>query len=494
LQLHPPERVEAFLASGAWRDECFEDLLTRWAAERGDELAIVDPPNLRDLAGSAPRRLTWSELEREVASQSAGLDGPAVVLQLPNSIELVTRLLACARSGRIAVPLPVQFREHELSQVRRVVASVGPDRGGPEVNRCCTVCFTSGTEAAPKAVPRCAGDWGAIARVTVEGVGIDRDSVLLCPFPIVNMAGIGGMLVPWLLTGSRLILHHPFDLEVFLGQIAEEQVSYTVAPPALLELLLANPAALANADLSSVESIGSGSAPLRPGMVAQWQTQYGIEVLNAFGSNEGIALLSDARSVPDPELRARYFPHPQGPLPVSEAGRRVQVRLTAAGELQVRGPTVIAGYLGPDGALQAALDSDGWLATGDVFEPAGQREEYLRFVDRTKDIIIRGGMNIAPAEVEAMLAGHPGVAEVAVIGVPHAVLGETSCAVAVPAAGAQPTLEELVEYLRAQQIASYKLPQRLVLVSELPRNPVGKVLKRALREQLAQAEAPAAGS
>lgn len=443
-------------------------------AERPNQPALVDPD----------RRLTWSEVDREVALAAAASSGPAELIQQPNSVELVIRILGCARAAVIAVPVPVQFREHELRHVRSLIESLPPEGGEPGVNRCCTVCFTSGTEATPKAVPRCAGDWCAIARVTVEGVGIGPESVLLCPFPLVNMAGIGGMLVPWLLTGCRLVVHHPFDLPLFLRQISEERVTYTVAPPALLEMLLAHPDALAHADLSSLVSVGSGSAPLSPAMVAAWKDRHGIDVLGAFGSNEGLALLSDARTVPDPERRARYFPHPQGPLPVSEAGRRVEVKMSPAGELLVRGPTVITGYLGAGGKLIPALDADGWLATGDVFEPAGERSEFLRFVDRSKDIIIRGGMNIAPAEIEALLARCPGLAEVAVIGLPHPVLGETSCAVGVAAPGATPTLEDLVDHLRAQSVASFKLPERLVLVDALPRNPVGKVLKRELRALL----------
>ncbi len=450
-------------------------------------MAIVD-------SGRQPRRLTWSGFDAEVSALAGKLSDAAVLIQLPNSIELAATILACARAGRIAVPVPVQFREHELTQVRGLVgavaASASASAGCAGVNRCCTVCFTSGTEAVPKAVPRCAGDWCAIARVTVEGVGIDSQSVLLCPFPLVNMAGIGGMLIPWLLTGSRLVLHHPFDLPLFLEQIARERVTYTVAAPALLEMLLAQSEALAQADLSSLVSVGSGSAPLSPRMVAEWQRKFGIEVLNAFGSNEGIALLSDGRSVPDPELRARYFPHPQGPLPVAAAGRRVEVKLAADGQLLIRGPTVIAGYVDASGELIPVLDDEGWLATGDVFELVGEEAEYLRFVDRRKDVIIRGGMNIAPAEVEALLAGHPALAEAAVIGVPHPVLGETSCVVAVPAPGTEPALEDVVAYLRARQVASFKLPQRLELVEALPRNPVGKVLKRALRERIGGARAP----
>src|SRR5690606_5960801 len=126
--------------------------------------------------------------------------------------------------------------------------------------------------------------------------------------PMVNMAGISGMFLPWLRTGSVLVQRHPFDLKTFLGQIALERATYTVAPPALLWALLHNDALLSQIDLSSLTRIGSGSAPLQPVMVRGWQEKLGIGVINFFGSNEGIGLLSSVEDFPDPDDRAQYFP------------------------------------------------------------------------------------------------------------------------------------------------------------------------------------------
>ena len=125
-----------------------------------------------------------------------------------------------------------------------------------------TICWTSGTEAEPKGVPRTNDLWTAIAYATTDAAKLRDGDVLLCPFPIVNMSGIGGMLVPWLQTGGTLVLHQPMALPVFMQQIVMEKVNYTVAPPVLLNLLLAKPEMLANVDLSSLRTIGSGSAPL----------------------------------------------------------------------------------------------------------------------------------------------------------------------------------------------------------------------------------------
>lgn len=129
---------------------------------------------------------------------------------------------------------------------------------------------------------------------------------------------------------------------------------------------------------------------------------------------------------------------------------------------------------------RSSFDADGYFRTGDIFQVAD--EKFLRYVDRAKDLVIRGGANISPAELESLLAAHPAVADVSVIGVPDDVLGERVCAVVV-AKDTPPSLAELVSFLREKQVASYKLPERLEIVAALPRNPVGKVLKRDLRQR-----------
>ncbi len=135
------------------------------------------------------------------------------------------------------------------------------------------------------------------------------DDVLLNPFPMINMAGINGMLLPWLVMGgATLVQHHPFDAPTFFRQIAVERVTYTIAPPALMWMLLNNEDLLAKIDLSSLTRIGSGSAPLQPAMVRGWQKRFGLSVINFFGSNEGVSLLSSPEDFPDPDIRAQFFP------------------------------------------------------------------------------------------------------------------------------------------------------------------------------------------
>ncbi|MGJ6966922.1 class I adenylate-forming enzyme family protein [Streptosporangium sp. G11] len=582
--LHPPARVEEYTARGWWTDETMDGLFAARVAAEPDRLAVVDPPNKRTLVDAAPRRLTWRELDGEVTRLAAVLlrhglgAGDVLAVQLPNTVELVVVYLACWRLRMVVSPLPVQYREHEVTELGDLagfaafltaarigdrhpakevrtalpglrvllvhgapphgasggggpVGDDGSADGGPlpagavdldaelegvvraeaegavrayagahpaDPNECVTICWTSGTESTPKGVPRTHYDWLAMSWATVDAPRLTGDDVLLNPFPMVNMAGINGMFLPWLRVGGVLVQHHPFDLPTFLRQITEERVTYTVAPPALLTLLLARAELLATADLSSLRLIGSGSVPLAPSMVRGWQDDHGIGIINFFGSNEGIALLTDPHDVPDPEQRARYFPRygVPGITWSSRISEQVSVRLVdpdtgeevvepgRPGELRIKGPMVFPGYLRGD-RVADPFDELGYLRTGDVFEIAGERGEFLRYVDRAKDLIIRGGMNIAPAELEGLIAAHPGVQDVAVVGYPDDVLGEKVCAVVVPREGSTLTLGDLVGHLRAGRIASYKLPERLELRDTLPRNPVGKILKRRLRSEMA---------
>lgn len=515
--------------------------LQQAVASRPDAEALVDAPNRASFFSGDPQRMTWSELDNAVNGvastlQTAGVAvGDAVAIQLPNAVELPISLLACFRIGAVATPFPIQHREHELrhglstSGARHLISAARPDRDDvletsmgvlaefdgtmltfgdasiegatplslpdglapqPAVHVAdpsdvATICWTSGTTGTPKGVPRAHSMWLASSDTQVTELELTADERILCPFPVVNMAGIGGMLVPWLQTGSALLLHHPIDLPVFLGQISTESISYTVAPPPLLNMLLRNEAMLDSVDMSHIRKISSGSAPLAPWMVEGWQDR-GVEIVNVFGSNEGAAMLSTMASVPDPTERARFFPAPTRPgmksrLVDLETGDEI-TEPGRQGELRFVGPTIFSGYVDSDGS---EFDADGYYRTGDIFEIAdseGDRVLY-RFVDRAKDIIIRGGMNVSAAEIEALVSSHDSVTECAVVAYPDDDLGERVGVFVVAAADAEPALDTVVEHLRSQKIASYKLPERLEIIEALPRNPVGKVVKADLRSR-----------
>ena len=363
-----------------------------------------------------------------------------------------------------------------------------------------TICWTSGTTGMPKGVPRSHNLWTIMGHASREGAGINHDYIFLNPFPIVNMGGIGGGMIPWLQSGCRMILHQPFELPVFLKQIVAEQVTYSIAPPALLNILLKNEAILANVDISSVKVLGSGSAPLSPWMIKGWKEKYDVQVTNFFASNEGVCLLGAPNSIPDVEKRATYFPSfgaegaDFGDIRVIQgmhtklidiqSGEKIEA-FNVSGELCVKGPTVFAGYYLSPKANEEVFDADGFFRTGDVFELVeDEGTKYYRFVERCKDIIIRGGANIAPATIEALLVDMPTLAESAIVGYPDEDLGERLALFAVPKEGQTITFEEVIAHLRAKKIASYKLPEKLYTIDALPRNPVGKILRRVLREKV----------
>jgi acyl-CoA synthetase (AMP-forming)/AMP-acid ligase II len=361
-----------------------------------------------------------------------------------------------------------------------------------------TICWTSGTEARPKGVPRSHNEWLVVAPSIIEAGQIGPHARLLNPFPLVNMAGISTAIAAWLVVGGTVVQHHPFSLPVFLQQIRDERIDYTVAPPAVLNMLLQNTALLEGIDFQRLSRIGSGSAPLSEWMVRGFAEQFGVQIINYFGSNEGAALAGSDIDLPDPGERATFFPRAGVPgftWSVSTT-RKIRTRLVdldtgediaqagQIGELRFTGPTIFSGYYGAPEMTARAFDEQGYYKTGDLFEIAGDRLQFYRYAGRSKDLVIRGGMNISAEEIEGLLLSCPGVREVAVVGVPDAVLGEKVCVCVVGREGQSPALADLVQYLRTERhVAAYKLPEYLLPLAEMPRNPVGKILKTELRAQ-----------
>ena len=561
----PAARIADFKKRGWWGDVRVDDLFEKHVREKTDAEACVDPVNSMDIVGREAKRLSWWQLEDLVSRYAAvftahGLrKDDALVVQLPNLVELPAIYLACARLGIIVSPAPVQYREHELAYICNSIdakAAITASRIGKQAHGemlvrvresapklqqvfvlgdavegaiaiepllaqvkqsdlaaaqraeheanvtaddILTICWTSGTEAQPKGVPRSHNEWIIMGEGVVHAGDIEEGDHLLNPFPMVNMAGISTSFVSWLLVGGKLIQHQPFDLQVFLKQIRDERVDYTVAPPAVLNLLLQNEALLQGIDFTRLKNIGSGSAPLSEWMVDTFHKKYGVRITNFFGSNEGASFPSTYRDVPDPAQRAVCFPRfgdgfkwdsklhdriftrvvdPETELEITETGK--------PGELRVKGATIFSGYWRAPEINARAFDADGWFRTGDLFELAGDRLQLYRFVGRFKDIIIRGGMNISSEEIEGHLVGHPSVGDVAVVGAPDETLGERLCAFVVFKPGLAADMMEINRFLtQEKKVAVFKQIERLEAIDVLPRNPVGKILKRELRERLA---------
>ena len=321
---------------------------------------------------------------------------------------------------------------------------------------------------------------------------------MLNPFPLVNMAALGGFLFPWVMCQSTLVLHHPFDLSLFLKQLESEQITYTIAAPTILTMLLNQRDLLDQIDLSALRAIGSGGAPLSEWMVSTFQHDYNIIVANIFGSNEGLCLTSSGVDLPDPNERAQYFPRfgLEGRQWTNEVSSMVQTRLVdletrevisdpgIEAELEISGPSVFDGYWQAEKTNLEVFSEDGFFRTGDVFEiPLDpDKSDYYHFVGRSKDIIIRGGMKISPDQIDNLLAAHPALTSAAVVGYEDPILGERIGVAAVPSMDTELTLEMITDYLKEQGLAIFKQPERLLIVDALPLNATGKVLRRELKQ------------
>lgn len=559
MRTSPAERTASYRKKGWWRGITIDALFREAVAAHADDEALVDPPNKEALVGLPPKRLTYRELDREVDRMAAAFRelgvGPddVVLAQLPNIVEGVIVYLACARTGAILSPVAMTYRGHELRQILPTVEpklfftvasfngadqsalALGLARDGvlsapilcagsaapegavaldgfdipadppgtsPEIDAAdvLTICWTSGTEAAPKGVPRHHDHWVVNGEAMVEMAELREGDTLLNPFPLINIAAFGGMVVPWLLCKGRFVQHHPFDLPIFLQQLATEHVNYTVAPPAILTMLLKRSDLLADIDFSELRCLASGSAPLAPFMVTEWQERFGVTIMNVFGSNEGASLISSGSEVPDPERRARYFPRfgARGVEWASIFPNKVRTRLVdpeteeeitepdRVGELRLDGAMVFDGYWRAPEMTKAAFDADGWFRTGDLFVIAPKPDDrFYEFVGRNKDIVIRGGVNISPAEIDGLVEGHPQVQEACAVGYPDERLGERLCIFVVPKPGESVSLDEICGYLREQDVAVVKLPEKLKVIDALPRNALGKVLRRELKDAAA---------
>jgi acyl-CoA synthetase (AMP-forming)/AMP-acid ligase II len=351
--------------------------------------------------------------------------------------------------------------------------------------------YTSGTTALPKGVMLTHHDFTAYVTANVElADGTPRGAALLC-VPLYHIAGATNMMTT-LWTGRRLILMAQFEPRGWLALIERERITHAFVVPTMLKQLLDQPD-LERRDLSSLEILSYGGAAMPFPVIRRAIERFprSVGFVNAFGQTETTSTLTvlgpdDHRLEGPPdevERRARRLTSLGRPLPdvevqiVGEDGRVLGPG--EVGEICVRTPRVMKGYAG---SAEAPLVRDGWLPTRDMgwIDADG----YLYIAGRKDDMIIRGGENIAPAEVEAVLQSHPAVEEAAVVGVPDVEWGQRVAAFVVLRDGQHSTAEALAEFCR-QRLASFKKPEIIHFLPELPKNPMGKILRRDLRAQLA---------
>jgi acyl-CoA synthetase (AMP-forming)/AMP-acid ligase II len=315
--------------------------------------------------------------------------------------------------------------------------------------------------------------------------GLDHTDALLHVGPLSHQSGI--LTGPALYQGTRSVMMEHFDPESFFEIVARERISRTILAPAIINMLANHPGAQ-KADLSSLKSIYYSGAPISPTVLRKAMEVFGPIFLQGYGSSEG-GTVYNTILYPDEHVRALEH-HPQRlascgrPVPffdvrvADDEGREVPAG--EMGELQVRGDAVSIRYWNQPEATALAYQ-DGWFKMGDL--AIRDAEGYITIVDRKNDMIVSGGLNVYPREVEDVIASHPAVLEVAVIGVPDEKWGEAVMACIAPVAGAQPTLADIQQHCREAGLAGYKKPLHLELVEEIPKTAVGKLFRRALREK-----------
>jgi long-chain acyl-CoA synthetase len=344
--------------------------------------------------------------------------------------------------------------------------------------------YTSGTTGVPKGVLTTHRNLAAAAETSPRW-GFDGDSVSLTPLPMFHIGGIGWAFVG-LWNGATTILAREFDPPAVLDLLERARVTNAVFVPTMLRMLTSVPGA-DDRDYSSLRSIAYGASPITTPVLKAALRTFHCSLFGIYGLTEttgAITQLEPGDHDPDGPrehlLRSAGRPYPWVEMRIADPETGAARPQREVGEVWLRAPNVTTGYFNRPEESARALTPDGWLRTGD----GGYVDEegYLFLTDRIKDMIVSGGENVYPVEVEDALSRHPAVGEVAVIGLPDERWGEVVTAVIVRRAQAEVTVEELVSFARGR-LAGYKLPRRVEFVDELPRTASGKVLKRQLRER-----------
>lgn len=350
------------------------------------------------------------------------------------------------------------------------------------------VLFTSGTTGLPKGVVTTHAQNLRVIREWSRCVGLVPEDRYLIVNPFFHSFGYKVGWLGGLIAGLTVLPHAVFDARAILRRIAAERISVLPGPPTLFISLLDDPERAAT-DLSSLRATITGAAAIAPSLIERIRRELGFKVvLTGYGLTETCGVVSLCEAGDDAETIALTSGKaiPGIELACMNEAREL-LPAGEAGEIVVRGYNVMQGYLDDPAATAEAIDAEGWLHTGDVgyLDSRG----YLRITDRLKDMYIAGGFNCYPAEIERAMAAHPAIAQVAVIGVPDARLGEVGKAYVVARPGQALDGKALITWCR-ERMANYKVPRYVEIVAALPTNASGKVMKFQLRER-ARAGAPA---
>ena len=519
------ERRRLYERSGAWDKSTLPAMLRRHAAANPSADAVIDLRGERivsrgELAADVERLSGW------LLARGIGI-GDVVSVQLPNWYETVVVDLAVLAVGAILNPLlplyratdlrkmlttsrsklivtPDIYRGHDFGAMIAEVAAlldnpiehvaitdpvgtnqrfggwldaaggsaVAGDRSSSTVSE---LIFTSGTEAAPKAIMHTEQTTNHGVRSLWNSLKMGDEEVVWMPSPIGHSTGLNYGVRFAIYLGLSLVLQDRWSAADAAMLVERFSCSYTLAATTFLADLVEH-ATEHGARLESLRYFGSGGAPV-PASLVEAARAVGVNVLRLYGSTELLCatwnrrdspsmkrLLTDGLPLDDVEIEVRD----ENGVPVCDK----------PGEIFGRSPNACVGFFGDPERTDATFRPDGWIRTGDL--GVLDSEGYLTIVGRKKEIIIRGGLNISPREIEDLLTEIPGVARNAIVGLPNARLGEIVCACVVPHADTTLDLESMIAALRARGLATFKLPQALVLFDELPTTTTGKVRKHEL--------------
>lgn len=478
------------------------------AGEAGDRPAVTiggTTVSHGDLDDAAARIGGW------LAERGLG-PGSRVLVSGPTSHQLIRAYLGVLRSGAAAVPVEAALTAREL---RRITSAAAPDAafvsgvaaealteagaspdlvvglesgassvelpeaeagspvepagpGSPAI-----LAFTSGTTGEPKGVPLSHGNVLSSIRAAMLSWRWSSGDLMLHALPLSHQHGLGGLHAT-LIAGSAAVIEPRFDPVGFAALAREVEASIVLAVPAMYERLLELPAE--DLSLPSLRLAVSGSAPLPARLAERVGERLGQLPLERYGSTEAGLVLSNLYDGDRLPGRVGY------PLPGIEVRladpKGVEAKPGSPGEILVRGPQVFDGYLDRPEATAEALDGEGWFRSGDIGTLDPTDGSYA-VTGRAKDLIITGGLNVSPSEVEAAIDEHPAVSRSAVAGLPSERWGEEVTAFVVPASDGPPEAGELIAHCR-ERLSAYKCPKRVVVVDEVPTNEMGKVLRDRL--------------
>ncbi|MDQ0155006.1 AMP-binding protein [Robertmurraya andreesenii] len=536
-------RKKLYYDQGYWTSDTVFDYFQRTVDKHSNRIAVVDNNDKFSYKELYEQVIKASFILKKLKVSS----GDFVSVQLPNWAENIILYLACARIGAIYNPIPISARDEDVKYILNLCESklfvvpelfrnfnyvemvhrikhevnvkqfliVDKDRHKKNNNynhsfalfhiliesnifdenvtlehisadSPLIVLFTSGTESKPKGVIHSHNTVLFGERSMCQVLSISQKDAVFLPSPMSHASGfLHGVNMP-LLVGAKIVLMDQFNSSKALKLLSSEKCTFSIgATPFLYDLLNEFPLGDPKNNLIHLRFFICGGAPIPRHLVNQAH-QFGFKVLASYGSTESpphtisrlqdnLEILASTDGKPLPGIEVKIVDEDRKTLPIG-----------AIGEESSRGPNVFLGYFKQLEWTKKYLDEEGWYYSGDLCQL--KPNNYLQVVGRRKDIIIRGGQNISPSEIEGILHKHPKVYNISIAPIPDPRLGEKCCAFVVPRKGQDFSFDEMIHYLNREGIAKYKYPEKLILLDSLPTTSSGKVQKFKLREMLQELE------